>query len=84
MPDIARPIQPSNTDLGISSKAARQRRASFTQAELMRAVKVADKATKAGIPTKVWVESGCINISVLVNAEENSKPNDSSEKEIIL
>jgi hypothetical protein len=62
----------------------RQRRASFTQAELMRAVKVADKATKAGIPTKLWVESGCINISVLVNAEEISKPDDSGEKEIIL
>ena len=31
-------------------------RATFTQAQLTRAIKAADKATKAGIPTKVWVE----------------------------
>lgn len=31
-------------------------RATFTQAQLIRAIKAADKATKAGIPTKVWVE----------------------------
>jgi hypothetical protein len=31
-------------------------RATFTQAQLTRAIKAADKATKTGIPTKVWVE----------------------------
>ena len=50
-------------------------RATFTQAQLTRAIKAADKATKAGIPTKVWVErDGRICLVPMRGAEIDTDP----------